>query len=229
MPFPPSASWLRTAGRRWTSKSSGATTQLPAQRDLQRPHRDLRRKCQRTDADQWRRRHNGWRPQRRGVHQPRTVARRGLKASVQYLGTSKWRKAIPFTSQTEDAARTIVTVWTKSGNFSFLVADLENGPILAPEYGFFVRRTSASLAPASAPAESSAAAITATLLASQDGRRTGQLRSSRLGTSRFALVRGQSRRCCATVEGIAFPARGAGHASWQRLRRGRGMEVPVRW
>ena len=40
-------------------------------------------------------------------------------------------------------ARTIVTLWTKAGNFSFLSADLENGPILAPEYGFFVRRTSA--------------------------------------------------------------------------------------
>ena len=41
---------------------------------------------------------------------------------------------------------TIVTLWTKSGNFSFLAADLENGPILAPEYGFFVRRIS-ELAP----------------------------------------------------------------------------------
>ncbi len=46
-------------------------------------------------------------------------------------------------------ARTIVTVWTESGNFSFLAADLENGPILAPEYGFFVRRTSEPPPPAS--------------------------------------------------------------------------------
>src|SRR4029077_12645616 len=38
--------------------------------------------------------------------------------------------------------------WTKAGNFSFLAADLENGPILAPEYGFFVRRTSDLPAPA---------------------------------------------------------------------------------
>jgi hypothetical protein len=38
-------------------------------------------------------------------------------------------------------ARTIVTVWTKSGSFSFLAADLEQGPVLAPEYGFFVRAT----------------------------------------------------------------------------------------
>ena len=74
-------------------------------------------------------------------------ARRGLKASLLYMGTAKWRRVQPFTSQSDDVARTIVTLWTKSGNFSFLAADLENGPILAPEYGFFVRRTS-PLAPA---------------------------------------------------------------------------------
>ncbi len=68
--------------------------------------------------------------------------RRGVKARLLYLGTSKWRRVQPFTSQADDVARTIVTVWTKGGNFSFLAGDLENGPILAPEYGFFVRRTS---------------------------------------------------------------------------------------
>jgi hypothetical protein len=66
--------------------------------------------------------------------------RRGIKTSLLYLGHSKWRPVQPFTSQQDDVARTIVTVWTNSGNFSFLAADLENGPILAPEYGFFVRR-----------------------------------------------------------------------------------------
>ena len=70
------------------------------------------------------------------------AARRGLKFSLLYMGTSKWRKVQPFISQRDDVARTIVTVWTKAGNFSFLAADLENGPILAPEFGFFVRRTS---------------------------------------------------------------------------------------
>jgi hypothetical protein len=69
-------------------------------------------------------------------------ARRGVKLSLLYVGTSKWRTVQPFTSQRDDVARTIVTLWTKGGNFSFLAADLENGPILAPEYGFFVRRTS---------------------------------------------------------------------------------------
>ena len=70
-------------------------------------------------------------------------ARRGVKVSLLYLGTSKWRKVYPFTTQADDVARTIITVWTKSGDFSFLAGDLENGPILAPEHGFFVRRTSA--------------------------------------------------------------------------------------
>ncbi|MCX6377695.1 MAG: hypothetical protein NTU88_16970, partial [Armatimonadetes bacterium] len=69
-------------------------------------------------------------------------ARRGIKVCLLYMGTSKWRQEQPFTSQPDDVARTIVTLWTKAGNFSFLAADLENGPILAPEYGFFIRRTS---------------------------------------------------------------------------------------
>ena len=80
-------------------------------------------------------------------------ARRGVKLSLLYMGTSKWRKVQPFTSQTDDVARTIVTLWTKAGNFSFLAADLENGPILAPEYGFFVRRTSELAPPPRSAAE----------------------------------------------------------------------------
>jgi len=35
---------------------------------------------------------------------------------------------------------TRITVWTKAGDFTFLAKSLENGPILAPEYGFFVTR-----------------------------------------------------------------------------------------
>lgn len=76
------------------------------------------------------------------------AARRGVKFSLLYMGTSKWRRVQPFTSQRDDAARTIVTLWTRAGNFSFLAADLENGPILAPEHGFFVRRTSEPVSPA---------------------------------------------------------------------------------
>ena len=95
----------------------------------------------------------------------KSAPRRGMRMSLLYMGTSKWRRQQPYTTQPDDVARTIVTVWTKAGNFSFLAADLENGPILAPEYGFFVRRTSA-LAPQ--PKESiSAIRVFATPLATK--------------------------------------------------------------
>ena len=69
------------------------------------------------------------------------VARRGVRFQLLYIGDSRWRRVWPYHAQAEDVARTIVTVWTTSGSFSFLAADLEQGPILAPEYGFFVRAT----------------------------------------------------------------------------------------
>ncbi len=72
----------------------------------------------------------------------RGEARRGVAASLLYIGTTRWRGVWPYHAQPEDAARTIVTVTTAAGAFSFLAADLEAGPILAPEFGFFVRRTS---------------------------------------------------------------------------------------
>ena len=72
--------------------------------------------------------------------QGRTEKRRGIRFPLKYTGISKWRKTQPYTTQQEDVARSIITLWTKSGNVSFLAADLENGPIYAPEYGFFVRR-----------------------------------------------------------------------------------------
>jgi hypothetical protein len=70
-----------------------------------------------------------------------TSGRRGVQFNLLYIGESRWRRVWPYHAQREDVARTIVTVWTKSGSFSFLAADLEHGPILAPEYGFFVRGT----------------------------------------------------------------------------------------
>jgi len=76
------------------------------------------------------------------------TARRGIRFGLFYIGTSQWRKIQPYTSQEEDVARTIVTLWTKAGNFSFLAADLENGPIYAPEYGVFIRRSSQLAFPA---------------------------------------------------------------------------------
>lgn len=43
------------------------------------------------------------------------------------------------TTSARGPERTIVTVRTSSGSFSFQPVDLTTGPILAPEYGFFVR------------------------------------------------------------------------------------------
>jgi hypothetical protein len=76
-----------------------------------------------------------WRSARQGD------ARRGVRLSVLYMGTPRWRRVWPYLAQPEDVARTILTVWTRNGSFSFQVSDLEQGPILAPEHGFFVRAT----------------------------------------------------------------------------------------
>jgi hypothetical protein len=77
---------------------------------------------------------------------PKGNSRRGVRLSLLYQGTSRWHKLWPYNGELNDVARTIVTVWTKSGSFSFLASDLEQGPILAPEYGFFVRATNSSAA-----------------------------------------------------------------------------------
>ena len=68
-----------------------------------------------------------------------TGPRRGVGFGLLYIGDSRWRPVWPYHAQAGDVARTIVTVRTESGSFSFLAADLESGPILAPEHGFFVR------------------------------------------------------------------------------------------
>ena len=80
----------------------------------------------------------------------RSRKRRGIRLDLNYIGHTVWRHVQPWTSQPGDVARSIVTLWTKAGNFSFNPADLEHGPIYAPEYGFFVRRTS-PIAPEPAP------------------------------------------------------------------------------
>jgi hypothetical protein len=112
------------------------------------------------------------------------ATRRGLKLGLLYMGTSRWRAVQPFTTQPEDVARTIVTLWTAAGNVSFLAADLERGPILAPEYGFFVRRTS-PLATPPAP-DATPPPIAAALAAPAAGARefVGQLEARKLTTIR---------------------------------------------
>jgi hypothetical protein len=72
---------------------------------------------------------------------PVGTSRRGVTAQLLYVGyedTPIW----PGQAKIEDVNRTIVTVCTMSGSFSFMPSDLEMGPILAPEHGFFVATAS---------------------------------------------------------------------------------------
>jgi len=79
--------------------------------------------------------------------------RRGIAVPLLYLGstlnTSVWRQQ----ARLEDSNHTIVTMRTAAGSFSFLPADLETGPILASEGGFFVRATGRRQAAAAAPVQ----------------------------------------------------------------------------
>lgn len=87
-------------------------------------------------------------------HSVQRGGRRGVNLSLLYVGTSRDRKPWPYNAAPEDAARTIVTLWTRAGSFSFLASDLEKGPILAPEFGFFVRncaRTQPAITPSTEP------------------------------------------------------------------------------
>ena len=128
-------------GRRWTWRSSGGSTKLRTRgsdysgrieaydgiMDHVRPLAG--------DAGTTMKGPGQWRSA------PVRSGRRGVRLSLLYLGTSKDRKVWPYNAEPEDVARTIVTVWSSAGNFSFLASDLEKGPILAPEYGFFVGAT----------------------------------------------------------------------------------------
>jgi hypothetical protein len=69
---------------------------------------------------------------------PGHPGQRGVSLDVLCLGPTYNTDLWPQQASLEDANRTIITVWTESGRFSFLPADLPTGPILAPEYGFFV-------------------------------------------------------------------------------------------
>ena len=132
-------------------------------------------------------------------------ARRGLKASLLYMGTAQWRRVQPFTTQADDVARTIVTLWTKAGSFSFLAADLENGPILAPEYGFFVRRTS-PLAPQPAKPASDLR-VPRTLLASKMSTIAGSAALIGWGSDSTPWFGGNPAEKPVSVQGITLPAR----------------------
>jgi hypothetical protein len=82
---------------------------------------------------------------------PTGGSRRGIRVTLLYLGTSLNTSVWTQQARLEHANRTIVTVRTRSGSLSFLPADLETGPILAPEFGFFVRLLDRRQAAATAP------------------------------------------------------------------------------
>jgi hypothetical protein len=69
----------------------------------------------------------------------KAASRGGVSFKLLYIGSSCRQSTWPMDARPEDIARTIVTVRTKAGGFSFLAADVEHGDIQAPEYGFHVR------------------------------------------------------------------------------------------
>ncbi len=152
----------------------------------------------------------------RTTSKPWTSKGRGsTEFSLLYMGTSRWRKQQPYTTQAEDVARTIVTVWTKAGNFSFLAADLENGPIYAPEYGFFVHRTKAY--PSSASASTTTAMMTKMTEVAGDSnlRAWGSDQTPWLGSNPTDHV--------VNVQGIQFPA------GCVAMHPGSSTDVVVEW
>jgi hypothetical protein len=131
--------------------------------------------------------------------------RRGVKFSLLYMGTSRWRQVQPFTSRRDDVARTIVTMWAKAGNFSFLAADLENGPILAPEYGFFVRRL-----PEAAPVPAAAALnsrVPRVLMATKMDSIAGSKELLGWGSDQCPWFGGNPTDKPVSVQGITIPAK----------------------
>ena len=148
-------------------------------------------------------------------------SRRGVKASLLYMGTSKWRRSQPFTTQSDDVARTIVTVWTAGGNFSFLAADLENGPILAPEYGFFVRRTSKLPAPQAAATPD--LRVPRHMLSEKMFSIAGEKNLLGWGSDATPWFGGNPTDAAITVQGITFPAHSIA------MHPGAEVDVAVGW
>jgi hypothetical protein len=129
--------------------------------------------------------------------QSRSAApRRGIRLDVHYIGTSRWRRVWPYSARPEDVARSILTVETRSGSFSFNVADLEMGPICAPEYGFFVRAESepeVGAASAAAPAEGLGEALSEPPLDLQSSARTAKEFLAELAAKHLRSIRSRTR------------------------------------
>jgi hypothetical protein len=67
------------------------------------------------------------------------TAERAWKSPSSPQGRRGVLMPVLYTPSVRGPSRTILTVRTSSGSFSFQPVDLENGPILVNEYGFFVR------------------------------------------------------------------------------------------
>ena len=145
--------------------------------------------------------------------------RRGVRMSLLYMGRSAWRRVWPYHAQQEDVARTILTVWTESGSFSFLAADLEKGPILAPEYGFFVRATG----PSQSPTEPPRPAPAKTLLGPKMDDILGNRELRGWGVSASPWFAGNTTEEPVTVQGITLPGRSMG------MHPGAEQHVAVGW
>ena len=135
-------------------------------------------------------------------------ARRGVRLSLLYMGSSPWRRMWPNVPTAADLPRTIVTVRTASGSLSFLPADLENGPVLAPEYGFFVRRTSNVLAGPKKPDSAKVEAIPKELLTQKLNNLLGEPDLRGWGTEQTPwLAANTAQRAILANGNLKFPAR----------------------
>jgi len=155
---------------------------------------------------------------------PKGGARRGVRMSVLCVGRSAWRRVWPYDAQAEDVARTILTVWTESGSFSFLVADLEHGPILAPEFGFFVRATGTSpIPPAEAASGQPAVTVPKVPLGPKLNDILGNQNLRGWGNSASPWFAGNATDQPVVVQGITFPACSVG------LHPGADCDVAAGW
>jgi hypothetical protein len=131
---------------------------------------------------------------------------------------------------------TRITVWTRAGSFTFLTRDLEQGPILAPEHGFFVRAVHRSPVPSgAADSRTLLDGRIAALLGNKDIHAWGAAQDVALGAM-IELLGGRDSRGGdtpwfagnatdrpVTVSGITFPGRGVA------MHPGADRDVGVGW
>jgi hypothetical protein len=137
-------------------------------------------------------------------------ARRGLRLFVLYMGSSRWRRVWPYHAQPDDVARTILTIRTGTGGFSFLTSDLEQGPILAPESGFFVRASGRPDAGSASVRTPSSVSSEPPFPLSSQARTAGEFLVE-LGAKKLSTIRQRTgRRAEQTWEGAVGALHGSG-------------------